>query len=171
MTTPTWLGPVRQTAFVVSDIEAVAREWVDVHGVGPWFLYDVDIADTEYRGSVVPLRARMGLAQSGGQQIELIQPDPDQPSLYTEFTGRGGTGVHHVCYWADLDRALEHFAASGAEVVQRGTTATGVSFLYMSGSCGVPYIEFVNPNPAMAGFFAHIAACALDWDGSDPIRG
>ena len=104
MTPPTWLGPIRQTAFVVADIEATAREWAEVHGVGPWFLYQVDIADTDYRGSKVPMRARMGLAQTGGQQIELIQPDPDVPSIYREFAEAGGTGVHHVCYWGDVDR-------------------------------------------------------------------
>src|SRR5215510_941252 len=102
MSTPTWLGPVRQTAFVVSDIEACAREWAEVHGVGPWFIFTVDFPDTQYRGQTVPVRGRMGLAQSGGQQIELIEPDPGIPSIYREFLDAGGTGVHHICYWADL---------------------------------------------------------------------
>ena len=48
----------------------------------------------------------MGLAQSGGQQIELIEPEAGLPSIYTEFVDAGGSGVHHVCYWADIDRAV-----------------------------------------------------------------
>lgn len=171
MSTPTWLGPVRQTAFVVTDIDAAAQEWVDVHGVGPWFLYHVDIPGTTYRGQEVPMRARMGLAQTGGQQIELIQPDPDVPSIYTEFLAAGGTGVHHLCYWGDLDRCTTHFRAQGAELVQEGTTGNGNRFVYLSGSCGLPYLEFVDPQGQMKIFFDHIAAAAEGWDGTDPIRG
>jgi hypothetical protein len=111
--TPTWLGPIRQTAFVVDDIDAAAQQWVDTHGVGPWFLYDVDIENTSYRGTNVSMRARMGLAQCGEQQIELIQPNPDTPSIYNEFLESGGTGVHHVCYWADIRQAVDHFQACG----------------------------------------------------------
>ena len=40
--------PVRQTAFVVDDIQAPARGWADVHDLGPCFLYDVDIPGTGY---------------------------------------------------------------------------------------------------------------------------
>jgi Glyoxalase/Bleomycin resistance protein/Dioxygenase superfamily len=168
---PIWLGPVRQTAFVVDDIEAAAWTWVDTHGVGPWFLYEVDIAGTTYRGQTVPMRARMGLAQTGGQQIELIQPDPSVPSIYTEFLANGGTGVHHVCYWADLDRAVAHFTDTGAEVVQRGLTAAGNGFVYVTGSAGLPYVELVDPQGQMAAFFDLIARAADGWDGTDPVRG
>ncbi len=170
LSAPTWLGPVRQTAFVVGDIEAVARQWVDVHGVGPWFLYDVAIEGTSYRGQQVPMRARMGLAQTGAQQIELIQPDPDVASIYNEFVAAGGRGVHHVCYWANIDRAVEHFTESGAELIQDGTTSAGNRFVYLSGSCGVPYIELVHPEGAMQDFFDRIARAGEDWDGRDPFR-
>lgn len=170
MTAPTWLGPIRQTAFVVDDIEATAREWVEVHGVGPWFLYQVDIADTWYRGDTVPMRARMGLAQSGGQQIELIQPDLGVPSIYREFLEAGGSGAHHVCYWADVDRTLGHLASAGSERVQEGTTAAGNRFAYTMGAGAIPYIEIVDPVGQMRTFFDAIAAAADGWDGSDPIR-
>ena len=170
MTTPHWLGPIRQSAFVVSDIEAAATEWVETQGVGPWFLYQVEIPDTNYRGQTVPMRARMGLAQSGGQQVELIQPDPDVASIYNEYLDSGGTGLHHVCYWADIERAVSHFETVGCSLVQRGQTGNGNEFAYLTGTAGVPYVELVDPNGAMAGFFAAIADAAVDWDGSDPLR-
>jgi hypothetical protein len=169
MTHPTWLGPIRQSAFIVSDIEATAREWARVHGVGPWFLFDVSIDGTNYRGDTVPMRSRMGLAQSGTQQIELIEPDLSVPSLYREFLEAGGTGMHHVCYWADVARARDHFVSTGAEVVQEGVTANGNEFLYVTGSCGVPYVEFVDPTGGMLTFFNRIAAAAETWDGVDAI--
>lgn len=170
-TAPTWMGPVRQTAFVVDDIEAAAWRWVDVHGVGPWFLYEVDIPGTTYRGSTAPMKGRMGLAQTGVQQIELIEPDLAERSIYTEFLdAHGGPGFHHVCHWADLDRAKEHMVAAGSEVVQEGVTGTGNGFLYVTSLVGPPYVEFVNPTGAMASFFDAVRAASVDWDGSDPVR-
>jgi hypothetical protein len=93
------------------------------------------------------------------------------PSLYKEFLDAGGTGVHHICYWADLDRSLAHFGAAGAELVQRGTTPNGVGFMYVSGSCGIPYIEVVDPNDDMMRRFTMIADAAEFWDGTDPLQG
>lgn len=168
---PTWLGPVRQTAYVVDDLDAVAGEWARIHGVGPWFLYDVDLPESTYRGRTVPFRARMGLAQTGGQQIELIQPDRRVPSLYNEYLDAGGTGVHHVCYWADIDRTVAHFTGLGCDLVQYAVTSNGNRFAYVTGGAGVPYVEVVDPNGKMADFFARVAAAAEGWDGTDPIRG
>jgi hypothetical protein len=166
---PTWLGPIRQTAFVVDDIEKAAHDWSATHGVGPWFLYHVEVENTWYRGERVTMRARMGLAQTGGQQIELIQPDLSLPSVYREFLESGGTGVHHVCYWANIEQSRRHFESLGSEVVLHGTTPTGNEFLYMSGQNGFPYIEFVDPNESMATFFAQIADAAINWNGLHPI--
>ena len=166
---PTWLGPIRQTAFVVDDIEVAAHDWASTQGVGPWFLYHVNIENTWYRGEQITMKARMGIAQTGGQQIELIQPDLSSPSIYREFLEAGGTGVHHVCYWADIERSRQHFTDKGSEVVLRGATSTGNEFLYMSGQNGIPYVEFVDPNESMAAFFSQIADAALHWDGSKAI--
>jgi hypothetical protein len=33
-------GEVRQLGYVVRDIDAAMRHWVDVLGVGPWFYVD-----------------------------------------------------------------------------------------------------------------------------------
>ena len=116
------------------------------------------------------MRARMGLAHTGGQQIELIQPDLSLPSIYREFLEAGGTGVHHVCYWANIERSRKHFEDLGSEVVQHGMTATGNEFIYLSGNCGLPYLEFVDPNESMAAFFTEIAEAAALWDGIDAIH-
>ena len=41
----------------------------------------------------------------------------------------------------------------------------------MTGSCGVPYVEFVDPQGPMKTFFDSIAAATDGWDGIDPVRG
>jgi hypothetical protein len=163
------LGSIRQTAFVVRDIEAAASEWVDRYGIGPWFIGEMDFPDTVYRGKKTRLHAKGGLAQSGDMQIELIEPDLSIPSVYTEFLDAGGTGVHHVCYWCNLDTARTHFGANGSAQVQGGI-ALRLEFLYMEGFAGFPYIEFIDPDPEQLARFRKIADAAVDWDGTDPIR-
>ena len=169
-TTAAWLGPIRQSAFVVNDIEVAALEWATMHGVGPWRISNVEIPNTNYRGEKTMLRARMSLAQSGGQQIELIEPDMTLPSVYREFLEAGGSGVHHVCYWANIKQSREHFERSGSEVVQEGITAAGNEFLYITGNCAIPYLEFVDPNEAMMARFTQVAEASASWDGSNPVR-
>ena len=169
-TNATWLGPIRQSAFVVNDIEVAAHEWAALHGVGPWRISNVEIPNTTYRGENTLLRARMSLAQSGGQQIELIEPDMTLPSVYREFVEAGGTGLHHVCYWANIQRSREHFAKSGSEAVQEGITAAGNEFLYITGNCAMPYLEFVDPNDTMMARFTQVAEASASWDGNNPVR-
>jgi hypothetical protein len=41
----------------------------------------------------------------------------------------------------------------------------------VTGSAGLPYVEFVDPQGPMKDFFDMIAAAADGWDGTDPIRG
>jgi hypothetical protein len=33
-------GPLRQMGYVVTDVEAAMKHWVEVCGVGPWFYAD-----------------------------------------------------------------------------------------------------------------------------------
>ena len=170
MTTPTWLGPIRQSAFIVDDLEAAAMEWVTTQGVGPFFAFEVSFEETTYRGATVPMAGGMALAQTGTQQIELIAPDVSAGSVYKEFLDGGGAGLHHVCYWADIDRATAHFESLGCTMVQHGVSSNGNQFAYLTGAAGVPYIELVDPDASMARFFDSIADAAVDWDGTDPVR-
>ena len=166
-------GPIRQLAFVVGDVVAAATQWAELYGAGPFTVYEVDITDTEYRGTPARMWARMALGQLGDQQIELIEPLDDSPSVYREFLDAGGTGVHHVCFWHDIDDAVDRLGADGSELVQRGVTSTGAGFAYVSGAGRLPYVEIVDPTAgdgAMAMFFAAVAAAADGWDGSDPVR-
>ena len=69
----------------------------------------------------------MGLAQSGSQQIELIEPS-DNPSIYTEFIDAGKEGIHHICYWANIDDARTHFTSMGMKKPNMGLPQTETNF-------------------------------------------
>jgi hypothetical protein len=161
-------------AFVVDDVEEAARHWATVLGAGPFFVYDVDLPDTWYRGQSCRLWARMALGQLADQQIELIQPLDTEPSVYREYLSGGGRGLHHVCYWHDVDDAVEHLQGHGYDLVQRGRTGGGQQFVYLAGPTGTPYVEVVDPQAgggAMAAFFDRVAQASQGWDGVGPVRG
>ena len=160
-----------QTAFITDDMEASMSEFTRTLGAGPWFLRERGVFPNQvFRGTPSTTALSIALGYAGDMQIELIEPDLSIPSIYTEFLNAGGTGVHHVCYWCNLDTARSHFGAAGSAEVQGGI-ARGLEFLYMEGFAGFPYIEFIDPDAERVARFKKIADAAVDWDGSEPIRG
>ena len=70
-----------QNAWVVEDVEAAAMEWVNKMGVGPFFITDYTPGTFEeitYHGKPSDLAMRVGIAQAGPVQIELIEPISEQ---------------------------------------------------------------------------------------------
>src|SRR6266487_2897314 len=56
-------GGVIQNGYVVRNIEAAMRHWIDVLGVGPWFYIDhLPVADFQYKGQPSPVDISLLLA-------------------------------------------------------------------------------------------------------------
>ena len=75
-------GPLRQMGYVVPDVEAAMRHWVEVCGVGPWFYAErLPLTAFTYGGKRYDdIHVSIGLANSGDMQIELIQQRSDHPA-------------------------------------------------------------------------------------------
>ncbi len=59
-------GAITQNGYVVRDIEAAMRHWIDVLGVGPWFYVErAPIEDFQYHGEPSPVDVSIALANSG----------------------------------------------------------------------------------------------------------
>jgi hypothetical protein len=83
-------GAVRQNGYVVRDIHAAMKHWIEVMGVGPWYYMDRVKTDWfRHRGENSAVEMSIALANSGDLQIELIQQRNDAPSLYREFLDSG----------------------------------------------------------------------------------
>ena len=128
-------GPLRQMGFVVRDIDKAMRHWVEVCGIGPWFVADKLPLDAfwykEQRYDDIHLT--IALANSGDVQLELIQQRDDKPSMYRDFLAAGHEGLQHWSSWPEnyhelLDRAVN----SGWAIGQRGETPRG------------PFVYFLN---------------------------
>ena len=173
--TPGVTGPhFMQAAFVVEDIEAAARQWARVAGVGPFLLLPhLTIGEMRYRGQPMDdLDFSVAIAQSGGIQIELIEQHNDRPSQYRDLIPKGGQGFHHFCVFSDdYDAALAHYRALGFELALDAVN-DGVRFCYVDTSPALGcMIELVEKSDFWSGLFGQVAQAAATWDGqSDPVR-
>ena len=166
-------GNVRQNGYVVRDVEAAMRHWSEVLGVGPFFYFErVPIEDFRYRGEPSPLEVSIALANSGALQIELIQQRNDAPSMYRDFLAAGGEGLQHVAYWTeDFDADLARFEKAGHRIAQSGRIGESGRFVYLDTEAHPGTVIEVSEISGPKGrFFAHIAARAQNWDGTDPIQ-
>jgi hypothetical protein len=166
-------GEIRQLGYVVHDIEAAMRHWVDVLKVGPWFYVErFPVRDFLYRGEPSDIAMSVAIANSGAAQIELIQQRNDAPSMYRDFLAKGPEGLQHVSTWpADYDATVERALQAGYRIGQQGASVRG-PFAYFEtegdrrGTC----MEIAAYTPTRKRQFEAIEAAARAWDGRDPVR-
>lgn len=92
-----FFGEIRQNGYVVRDIEAAMKHWIEVLGVGPFFyLEQAPVENFRYYGEPSDMAASIALANSGALQIELIQQRNDAPSMYRDFLAAGHEGLQHA---------------------------------------------------------------------------
>ncbi|MBT7759158.1 MAG: VOC family protein [Rhodospirillaceae bacterium] len=165
-------GPLRQMGYVVKDIDAAMRHWIDVCQVGPWFYVDkLVVQDFTYKGQPSDPHISIALANSGDVQLELIQQQDDSPTLYQDFLNAGNEGLQHFSTWPENYQEIYHQAlAAGYTVGQEADSPRG-PFVYFEqeGHPGT-VIEMAEMNDARRRIFDGVREAAADWDGSDPIR-
>lgn len=170
-------GPVRQTAYLVQDIERAMQEWMSVLGVGPFFYLKNHAAQgATFRGKPTDMRISLAFAQSGPIQIELVQQLNDGPSLFRESLDAGhGYGLHHLAFWTEqFDCDMARYLGAEYEAVQTaglGGPNNRNAFIERSGPVhSGPAIEISEISGAKGEFFREIAAAAEAWDGVATVR-
>jgi hypothetical protein len=101
---PSIMGPAKQIAYVVDDIDAAMKQWHDTHGVGPFLINRnaVPINGAYYRGNKAQrTTVHIAFAYIGDMQLELIELIGDTPGLYKEARDRQHQGVHHYAVCVD----------------------------------------------------------------------
>jgi hypothetical protein len=166
-------GAIIQNGYVVRDIEAAMRHWIEVLGVGPWFyIAHLPVTDFRYKGQPSPVDISLALANSGALQVELIQQRNDAPSLYRDFLNAGHEGLQHLGYGsknfqADVDRLLK----AGYAIGHSGSVSGRGPFVYLLTEAHPgTVVEIFDMSSGRERVFARIAEAAQHWDGRDPIR-
>lgn len=167
-------GQICQVGYIVRDIEAAMQRWVSI-GVGPWFYRkESPVTEFNYYGKPSKLpRMAIALANSGGVQIELIQPLNDAPSLYLDMLDAGAEGVQHVAYWTEteFDKYCDDLKERGFKEGHSGRMGRSGRFAYFVHD-DVPgtVVEISETTGGKGERFKAIREAAETWDGADPIR-
>lgn len=146
------LGPETQLGYVVRDIEAAMRHWIDVFGVGPFLFMEKGTGRppgrTVYKGEETVVETRLAFTYMGDVQIELIEQVNAAPSPYRDFLAAGREGLQHLGFWVpDYARACQTLEAAG----YRGDYVIPVAIedqpiiYYSSPALQGPMIEIVPP--------------------------
>jgi hypothetical protein len=156
-----------QLGFVVDDIAAAARQWAEVHGVGPFLVSPVIEMNAIVGGQPAPVSIQVGLAQAGPVQIELIQQHCDRPSIFRDW----GSPFHQLAtITSDVDGRVRHLQERGYELVGEVTTPElKVAYVDTTADFGF-YTEIVSTHPAFLARWQGVADACATWDGSDPVR-
>ena len=164
---------IAQIAYIVKDVEASMKFYVEHLGVGPWFVAGpFRPAKPVFRGSTAVPLFTLALAYSGEMMIELIQQHDDTPSIVSEAVAARGYGFHH---WGvvvkDFDAAVARYQQQGFEIAFSDTAPMGMRVAYMDTLGVLPgMVELLEGNAAYDGAFGPIRQASIGWDGSDPIR-
>ncbi len=99
-----------QIGFVVRDLEATVKNYVEKYGIGPWQFFDVsgDIApDLRQFGEPVRGATRSATAKVGSVWWELTEP-LDNEGIFARYLEEHGEGVHHIAVKTpSFERAIE----------------------------------------------------------------
>ncbi len=163
---------ILQMAYVVNDVEASAKKWMESFGIGPFYILDrPQVGNPLYRGKPQAVEFSAALAQAGDIHIELIQQHCDSPSCYRDTIPKGQEGFHHVgVIVEDYHAEVKRYQDQGFVVAGSGTFGP-LNFCYVDTSPVMHcMVEVLEDLPFIHNYFGRIRKAAEEWDGSDPIR-
>jgi hypothetical protein len=172
MPTPLKNRQVVQNAWVVKDLDLAVGNWTRTLGVGPFLeLPTMSVDKYLYRDQDIRPRIRVGLAQAGEVQIELIQVLTDDPSIYRDVFAFGETGYHHVCIFTDdIDADVAHHEALGLDVPLVGQHGDQ-RFVFVDTRPALGcMLEIMTDSPLIQAIYGAVRSASENWDGSDPFR-
>ena len=166
-------GAVCQIAYIVNDLDVALKHWVEVMGVGPFFLIDSSIIENpRYLGQPTDVDLVAALSYSGSMCVEVIQQRNDSPSVYREVMDNRGPGFHHWGVMTEnFDEEIEQYERKGYPLAFSGKVTIGGRFAYMNSYAHLNgMVELIELTPVVGELFEGLAAAARDWDGKNPVR-
>jgi catechol 2,3-dioxygenase-like lactoylglutathione lyase family enzyme len=167
------LGPPAQIAYVVDDLESAAQWWSSTMGAGPFFAIEhIPLLDVVYRGHPSSFDHSSAYGQWGAVMVELVVDHGSGPSAVRERFAVGETGLHHMAWIVD-DQAASTSAlmAAGFDAVMTASTGAGVDFGFYDTSARLGCFAEIYPHhPRLDGWYEHVRAASVGWQGDEPFR-
>jgi hypothetical protein len=161
------LGPIKQIAYIVDNIDSGIQQWIKLAGVGPWMVFKNTTMRGECRGVSTTVKMNVGLSYQAGMQIELIEVLSQTPSPYQGASGRPLIGMHHIAWHStDMDGDVARAKERGLSTAFSASNgAVRVAYMESADAPGM-LLEFIEASaPVLDGFAAGLKA-TQEWDGS-----
>jgi hypothetical protein len=114
-----------QIGMVVKDAKTAAGCFSRLYHIDSWYRADFREKQVFYRGREVDLDAEILIGFSNGIEIELIQMNNEQETIYSDILRKQEGGIHHIGFFiTGYDRKLAEMKARGVEPLQWGTLKT-----------------------------------------------
>jgi methylmalonyl-CoA/ethylmalonyl-CoA epimerase len=113
------LPPVSQIGVVVREVDKAVNYYSSLFGIGPFTVYDWSPDKSWFMEELSPLSLRIGKAQWGDIELELIQP-LEGKSHHREFLETFGEGLHHLGFNVpNYDEVFQYFLQEGFKPFMR----------------------------------------------------
>jgi methylmalonyl-CoA/ethylmalonyl-CoA epimerase len=114
---------VMQVGLVTNNMEAMIERYRKALDLPEPFRVETpgyDVTETTFNGHPTEARAKLAFFDFGQVQLELIQPD-SVPSVWRNYLDEKGDSAHHIAFRVqNTQKAVEHFAKHGINVLQQG---------------------------------------------------
>lgn len=167
------LGPVRQIAYIVEDLEQAARRHHEVFGSGPFWTVDhIPCTVARYRGEPVEFNHAAAYGQWGDVMVEFMHQLDNRPSPVRDMFSVGEGGIHHTAFIVpDLKQAHAHLLDRGfAEALYTGMKNGAESYMFDARDPYGHFIEIYEGGYGLADLYDLVADSAKDFDGTDLLR-
>jgi hypothetical protein len=168
-------GPVRQTAYIVPDIETAIEDWGRQLQLGPFALCReiTPLAGSRFRGAPSgEITMNVAFAYIGDLQLELIEQVNDTPSMYREAVERRGYGQHHYGFCVEDFDAVYARAVPGEFEAVVDAGAKGFARMSYIESRTIPGLvcEVIEWNDFTRPYFDGIRSFLAEADDSQRVH-
>jgi hypothetical protein len=175
MSTPLNLPQIHHHAFVVDDLETVARRLYAQFGAGPFFYIDqVPVSDVTSRGEPGDYIHGAAFGMCNQFPVELMQIARIMPERAgRRFTRNREPRLQHVAYVVpdtEVEAVRAEFEARGLPEYLRSRFGGVDTTLHDAGATFGYDLELHADNDGLRGFFDLVRQAANGWDGTDVMR-
>lgn len=170
-----------QIAYRVDDLEAACHAWAQQVGAGPFLVRRHLPVEARHHGEPAIYDHSAAFGQWGPLMLELIEIHECEPASMREVLEHDGAGggpgllgrpMNHVACWVDdLEAASTALIEQGMPLTMALTSSSGMEVRFHDArhlmGC---VVELYVGTEHLRGFYAKVAAMAVDWDGSDVVR-
>ncbi|MGI6077683.1 MAG: VOC family protein [Fastidiosipilaceae bacterium] len=103
---------LEQIGLVAADAKAMAKNYEEILGIGPWNFLEFKLSPDEEQKTVI------ASGKIKDVELEIIEPHSDKV-IHTKFLEDNGPGLHHLLFRCDdMDKASAYLIEKGLEVLE-----------------------------------------------------